>query len=408
MQAPRTIFKQGLVLLDDRIAPLEASGSARMIEALRKTPEVEVPYRDRWELLRRLWQLPSGPEMNVPENLRAEEVTLPPQGRLMIDKPERYDPYRLPGRVDFLYDGKAVSAQETARGIVDEEKGRILVRDRQRERELAASLAPRGIRPMEGWQAEKYSIWIPSQKLPEAVEALVAEGWIVEAQGYHVRRAGQWRMNVTSGVDWFDLAGTLDFDGMEVHLPEILEALRHGQNYVRLKDGSRGILPQEWLDRFASMAELGEAEGEAIRFRSSQALLLDALLAAQEQVTVDAPFARLRENLRSFNGVGAGRRAAGVHRRVAAVPEDRAGLAALPAGLPPRRLPGRRHGPGQDRPGAGHAARAAVAARRRQRPPRRLRWPWCPAAWCSTGSRRPSGSRPNCRCWTTPACSAAT
>jgi SNF2 family DNA or RNA helicase len=32
--------------------------------------------------------------------------------------------------------------------------------------------------------------------------------------------------------------------------------------------------------------------------------LLDALLAAQEQVTVDAPFARLRENLRSFNGVG--------------------------------------------------------------------------------------------------------
>ena len=222
----------------------------------------------------------------------------------MIDKPERYDPYRLPGRVDFLYDGKSVSAQETVRGIVDEEKGRVLVRDRQRERELAASLAPRGIRPMEGWQAEKYSIWIPSQKLPEAVESLVAEGWIVEAQGYYVRRAGAWRMNVTSGVDWFDLAGTLDFDGMEVHLPEILEALRHGQNYVRLKDGSRGLLPQDWLKRFASMAELGEAEGEAIRFRSSQALLLDALLAAQEQVTVDAPFARLREKLRSFNGVG--------------------------------------------------------------------------------------------------------
>ncbi len=304
VQVPRMIFKQGLVLLDDRIAPLEASGSARTIEALRKTPAVEVPYSDRWELLRRLWQLPNSPEMNVPDNLRAEEVQLSPQGRLMIDKPERYDPYRLPGRIDFLYDGKSVSAQETARGIVDDEKGRILVRDRQRERELAASLAIRGIRPMEGWQAEKYSIWIPSQKLPEAVESLVAEGWIVEAQGYYVRRAGTWRMNVTSGVDWFDLAGTLDFDGMEVHLPEILEALRHGQNYVRLKDGSRGILPQQWLERFASMAKLGEAEGEAIRFRSSQTLLLDALLAAQEQVTVDAPFANLREKLRSFNGVG--------------------------------------------------------------------------------------------------------
>ncbi len=309
VQAPRTIFRQGLVLLDDRLAPLEASGSMRMIEALRKTPEVEVPYKDRWELLRRLWQLPTPangcpPEMNLPENLRAEEVSLPPQGRLMIDKPERYDPYRLPGKIDFLYDGKSVSAQETLRGIVDEVQGRILVRDRQRERDLAASLAARDIRPMEGWQAQKYSIWIPAQKMPEAVESLVAEGWIVEAQGYHVRRAGTWRMNVTSGVDWFDLDGTLDFDGMQVRLPEVLEALRMGQNYVRLKDGSRGILPQQWLARFASMAELGEAEGEAIRFRSSQALLLDALLAAQDQVTFDAPFAELREKLRSFNGVG--------------------------------------------------------------------------------------------------------
>jgi SNF2 family DNA or RNA helicase len=158
---------------------------------------------------------------------------------------------------------------------------------------------------MDGWQAEKYSLWIPSQKLPEAVEALVAEGWIVEAQGYHVRRAGEWKMNVTSGVDWFDLQGTLNFEGVEVQLPEILEALRLGQNYVRLKDGSRGMLPKQCLSRFATMADLGTAEGEVIRFRSSQALLLDALLTAQEQVTVDAPFASLRAKLKSFNGIAA-------------------------------------------------------------------------------------------------------
>ena len=304
VQQPRAIFKQGVAILENRVAMLEAGGSWWMIEALRKTPRVEVPYQDRWELLRRLWQLPAAPEMSSPENLRVEEVSLPPLGRLRIDKPDRYDPYRLPGHVDFLYDDKVVAAQETARGIVDEEKGRVIVRDRLRERDLAAGLAARGVRPMEGWQADKFNVWVPSQKLPEAAEALVRDGWIVEAQGYFVRRAGTWRMNVTSGVDWFDLSGTLNFDGMEVHLPEILEALRQGQHYVKLKDGSRGILPQDWVDRFASMAELGKAEGEAIRFRSSQALLLDALLAAQDQVTIDALFSRLRENLRSFNGVG--------------------------------------------------------------------------------------------------------
>ncbi len=107
-----TIFKQGIVVFADRIALMETAGVARMIEALQKTPRVEVPYKDRWDLLRRLWQLPAAPDMNLPEELRAEEVQLRPQGRLTVDKPERYDPYRLPGRVDFLYGDKVVSAQE--------------------------------------------------------------------------------------------------------------------------------------------------------------------------------------------------------------------------------------------------------------------------------------------------------
>jgi superfamily II DNA or RNA helicase len=304
LHAAVTIFKQGVIVFEGRVALLETAGTSGMIEALRRTPCVEVPYKDRWELLRRLWQLPTAPEMNLPDELRAEEIQMQPQGRLMVDKPERYDPYRLPGRVDFLYGDKSVSAQDTSRAIIDEANQRVVLRDRQRERELAASLAARHVRAMDGWQTEKYNVWISSSHAPAALEALIIEGWIVEAQGYHIRRAGAWRMNVTSGVDWFDLAGTINFDGLEAQLPEILEALRRGQNYVRLSDGSRGLLPQDWLARFASMAELGEAADGVVRFRSSQALLLDALLAAQEQVTVDAPFARLRENLRSFNGIG--------------------------------------------------------------------------------------------------------
>ncbi|MGH7137440.1 MAG: SNF2-related protein, partial [Pirellulales bacterium] len=48
---------------------------------------------------------------------------------------------------------------------------------------------------------------------------------------------------------------------------------------------------------------MGEAEGEKLRFKPSQALLLDAWLSAQSEVDIDAAFRRVRDRLRSFDGV---------------------------------------------------------------------------------------------------------
>ncbi len=164
-------------------------------------------------------------------------------------------------------------------------------------------LADRGVGASDASGSREHELWIPHQRLAELVETLVQAGWIVEAEGSLIRKPGEWRLSVTSGVDWFDLDGACDFEGMTVKLPELLESLRHGQQYVRLGDGSQGLLPQEWLAQFGALANLGETEEDRIRFRPSQALLLDALLAAQKQVSVDRQFAHVRRKLRSFEGV---------------------------------------------------------------------------------------------------------
>ena len=70
-----------------------------------------------------------------------------------------------------------------------------------------------------------------------------------------------------------------------------------------LDDGSVGLLPEEWLRRYATIAGFGSADGDAIRFERSQAALLDALLAAQPAITYDETFARLRSELRTFTGI---------------------------------------------------------------------------------------------------------
>jgi len=59
------------------------------------------------------------------------------------------------------------------------------------------------------------------------------------------------------------------------------------------------------------LASLGEVQGDTVRFRSSQAMFLDALLAAQPEVKVDARFERARAKLRGFAGVHAREQPAG-------------------------------------------------------------------------------------------------
>jgi SNF2 family DNA or RNA helicase len=101
----------------------------------------------------------------------------------------------------------------------------------------------------------------------------------------------------SSGIDWFDLDARLDFDGVPAPLPALLRAARDRDVLVRLADGSTGILPAEWLARWARLLSLGKVEEDVVRYRRSQAMLLDALLAEHRDADVDRTYRNLVERL---------------------------------------------------------------------------------------------------------------
>src|SRR5438445_2146383 len=117
------------------------------------------------------------------------------------------------------------------------------------------------------------------------------------------RRRVSFSIEVSSGVDWFELHGEVEYGNTTARLPELLEALRRADKMVRLDDGTYGVLPEEWLRRIAPLAGMGEPEQGHMRFRQSQAGLLDALVAAQPEASCDETFARVREELQRFHSV---------------------------------------------------------------------------------------------------------
>jgi superfamily II DNA or RNA helicase len=309
LDEPVFLMVDGLVLFRDALARLEIPPSDfGWIVGLRRQGSVEVPYQDRGRLLELLHGLPRWPDIDLPSGLRPETVVGVPQGHLQVKSPSAHAfnaDHQLRADVCFDYGGERFDLDDEACGRFDPAANRSLLRDRRRETELLEQLAELGLRPpsQPPYFNETYDFSFPRLRLPEIVARLTRQDWIVESDGQRIRRPGAMQLSVKSNVDWFELDGRVDFDGVTASLPRLLAALRDQQRYVRLDDGSQGMLPEEWLQKFASLAEMAEQEGDALRFAPSQALLLDAMLAEQEHVEVDRDFTDFRNRLRDFSGV---------------------------------------------------------------------------------------------------------
>ena len=74
----------------------------------------------------------------------------------------------------------------------------------------------------------------------------------LEREAERLEAAGM-RLELSSGIDWFDLHGSIDFgDGRSAPFPQLLAAVARGEDVVVLDDGSVGLLPEEWLRRYLS------------------------------------------------------------------------------------------------------------------------------------------------------------
>src|SRR5439155_17357155 len=178
---------------------------------------------------------------------------------------------------------------------------RLLLRDEAAERAAADRLAQLGFRLPT--YAGSNELQLAPRNLPGVVRALLGAGWHVEAEGKLFRQPGEIRIDVSSGIDWFELHGTVAFGDTVAKLPELLAALKRGENTIRLDDGTFGMVPEAWLKKYGLLAGLGTTENGHLRFRRSQVGLLDALLASQPDASCDSVFAQARDELRRFEGI---------------------------------------------------------------------------------------------------------
>jgi SNF2-related domain/Helicase conserved C-terminal domain/Bacterial SNF2 helicase associated/SWIM zinc finger len=286
---------------DFKIARFSTKGARAWTTALRTSGGLRIPATESPQLIAKLLDLPSMPNLEVPPELHFERVSFPPQPHLIVRKPAFAYRTDLEAKLSFDYEGVEIDYFDKRAGLYDRNRNRYIERDFESEKNALALLNTLNIKT-EYLYSE--TLRLTPRNLPRAVTSLLAHGWRVEAEGKLYRNPAVASLSVSSGIDWFELHGSLNFgEDLEVKLPQLLAALRRGQKVIALGDGSFGVLPQEWLQQYGLLASFGVAEEDHLRFQRTQTGVLDALLAARPEITCDETFAHIRKEWQNFNGI---------------------------------------------------------------------------------------------------------
>ena len=296
-----------MIVRDDTIARLDHGGAFPLLLGLRgHGGSLEGPG-DIATLLARLYSLPQVPALQLPEGLSVVESLVAPVPRVIITT-------RTSGwnslhacyvACDFGYGNSRVLPSSPAERIFDEKMRVLHHRDVAFEGKALARLTALGVREEYDYAVRQQARLIARSRLTEFALTLVREGWDVSVEGIRYAAPGAISAQVSSGIDWFDLRGTVAYGDTDVPIATVLDAHGRGDAFVTLGDGSMGLMPTHWLQRLGPLVAIGERVDGRVRYRRSQLSLLDALLATLPEANVDATFQQARTELATFAAVQA-------------------------------------------------------------------------------------------------------
>jgi SNF2 family DNA or RNA helicase len=98
--------------------------------------------------------------------------------------------------------------------------------------------------------------------------------------------APTWHMNVSNGIDWFDVNIKATWGDQTLGFKELKKAISNGQNFVILGDGSLGMIPDEWVTKYGLLLKASKEEDQVGKISKKQFGIIDLLYAEIDEQEV--------------------------------------------------------------------------------------------------------------------------
>jgi len=312
------------VLAGDQLFELQSRFSSDRLAAWLRTPEINIPQENENEFLENFFPKLAQQFPITGEQVKWEEVETEPTIRLYLTddpSPGSGSANELQAHLRFGYGDHEVTydPKSTPVGVRRKENSWTLVRiHRKLETEDAAygkvSSAHHGLK--RATSKHPPNVFLLRARV-DPIDFLMRHVPRLTEAGYEIygeeklksarvnRNKPTLSLNVSSGIDWFDLQAVVQFGDVEATLAEVRRALKRKERYVKLADGTIGEISEEWLQRYRHLFGLGEQTDDGVRLSNHHLTLIDQLLSDADRAQADPEFNRRKQRLLDFEGIAA-------------------------------------------------------------------------------------------------------
>jgi len=91
------------------------------------------------------------------------------------------------------------------------------------------------------------------------------------------------KLYISSNTDWFDAKVEISFGDQKVSVQDIKNMLSNKQQFVPLKDGSLGLLPEKWLNKYSLLFKVGEGKADNLKLSKYHFSIIDELYEQRDE-----------------------------------------------------------------------------------------------------------------------------
>ncbi len=108
---------------------------------------------------------------------------------------------------------------------------------------------------------------------------------------------------IKSGQDWFDVNVEVSFGEYKIPLAKLRRHILNKEKFIRLGDGSVGMLPDEWVEKLEKYFRAGEVKDDEIKVSKLRFGIIDELFEKIDDTSILQELAEKKKCLESFTEI---------------------------------------------------------------------------------------------------------